>query len=153
MKCVRSYFCYWSMLSRNTCKGTLGCFLRSICECLITLHRAGVVRIHKKLWYLYVFILCLFAGQEAAASSKVARVRHVDTFSDSDEVRVLACSVFYPCVAKAFFNLGAVKGEHVVFSLNDVLQNWWFLGVTTILLLPAGWCSPERRESSDWCAI
>jgi hypothetical protein len=49
---------------------------------------------------------------------------------------VLACSGFYPCVEN--FNLGAVKGEHVVFSLNEVLQNWRFWGLTTILLLPAG---------------
>ena len=51
---------------------------------------------------------------------------------------MLACSGFYSCVAKIFFNLGAVKGEHVVFSLNEVLQNWWFLGLTAVLLLLAG---------------
>ena len=43
---------------------------------------------------------------------------------------MLACSGFYSCVAKIFFNLGAVKGEHVAFSLNEVLQNWWFLGLS-----------------------
>lgn len=51
---------------------------------------------------------------------------------------MLACSGFYPCAEEILFNLGAVKGEHVVLSLDEVLQNWSFLGLTAILLLPAG---------------